>query len=291
MSHATLDLSALLRGRYGARSRAPGRRARESTGNAHPLIPLKSPLDIEAIGRAGRVIADLFEQLPERIAPGVSTDELDRFCDAFVRSHDRAVPSFKGLYGFPRSACISVNEEVVHGIPSPGRVLAEGDLVTVDVGVELDGWFGDAARTYPVGEVAESVRQLIETTREALNAGVAEARSGRRLGDVGHAIQTVAEAAGLSVVRDLVGHGIGRRPHEEPSVPNYGEPGRGLKLRPGMVLAIEPMLNLGVPEVETLDDEWTVVTADRLPSAHFEQTVAITADGPQVLTSLNGNRL
>lgn len=255
------------------------------------MIPLKSPLDIEAIGRAGHVIAALFEELPARIEPGVTTDELDRFCDAFVRSHDGAVPSFKGLYGFPRSACISVNEEVVHGIPNPGRVLAAGDLVTVDVGVELEGWFGDAARTYPVAHVPDSVRRLIETTRDALNAGVAAALTGSRLGDVGHAIQSVAEEAGLSVVRELVGHGIGRRPHEEPNVPNYGSPGRGLKLRPGMVLAIEPMLNLGSPDVETLEDAWTVVTADRLPSAHFEHTVAITAEGPRVLTSLNGNRL
>ncbi len=259
--------------------------------NRAPLIPLKSPLDIEAIGRAGRVIAALFEELPAQVEPGVTTDDLDRFCDAFVRSHDGAVPSFKGLYGFPRSACISVNEEVVHGIPCTTRMLSAGDLVTVDVGVELDGWFGDAARTYAVGDVPDAVRRLIETTREALNAGVAQARVDRCLGDVGHAIQSVAEAAGLSVVRELVGHGIGRRPHEDPNVPNYGSPGRGLKLRPGMVLAIEPMLNLGSPDVETLDDEWTVVTADRLPSAHFEQTVAITAEGPQVLTSLNGNLL
>jgi methionyl aminopeptidase len=255
------------------------------------VIPLKSPLDIEAIGRAGRIIAALFEELPGRIAPGVTTDDLDRFCDAFVRGHRGALPSFKGLYGFPRSACISVNEEVVHGIPSPGRVLAPGDLVTVDVGVELDGWFGDAARTYPVADVGEDGRRLLDTTRSALNAGVQRAQVGNRLGDVGHAIQSVAEAAGLSVVRELVGHGIGRRPHEEPNVPNYGQPGRGLKLREGMVLAIEPMLNLGKPDVETLEDDWTVVTTDRLHSAHFEQTVAITAEGPKVLTSLNGNLL
>ncbi|HSM36943.1 MAG TPA: type I methionyl aminopeptidase [Longimicrobiales bacterium] len=255
------------------------------------MIPLKTALDIDAIGRAGRIIAALFQELPERIAPGVTTDELDRFCDGFVRGHDGALPSFKGLYGFPRSACISVNEEVVHGIPSPGRALVAGDLVTVDVGVELDGWFGDAARTYPVAEVSDDGRRLLDATRAALNAGVEQAVIGNRLGDVGHAIQAVAEHAGLSVVRELVGHGIGRRPHEEPNVPNYGQPGRGLKLREGMVLAIEPMLNLGGPDVETLDDDWTVVTADRKPSAHFEQTVAITAEGPKVLTSLNGNRL
>jgi len=255
------------------------------------VIPLKSSLDIDAIGRAGRIIAALFEELPARIAAGVTTDDLDGFCDEFVRSHAGAVPSFKGLYGFPRSACISVNEEVVHGIPSPGRVLTAGDLVTVDVGVELDGWFGDAARTYPVEAVSGDVMRLIDTTRAALNAGVEQAVAGNRLGDVGNAIQTVAEAAGLSVVRELVGHGIGRRPHEEPNVPNYGDPGKGLRLRPGMVLAIEPMLNLGGPDVETLEDDWTVVTADRMPSAHFEQTVAITAEGPRVLTGLNGNRL
>lgn len=255
------------------------------------MIPLKSPTDIDAIGRAGRIIAALFDALPERIAAGVTTDALDGFCDDFVRSHEGAVPSFKGLYGFPRSACISVNEEVVHGIPSPGRTLQAGDLVTVDVGVELDGWFGDAARTYPVEDVSQEARLLLETTREALNEGIEQALAGNRLGDVGHAIQSVAESAGLSVVRELVGHGIGRKPHEEPNVPNYGRPGKGLKLRPGMVLAIEPMLNLGTPDVETLDDDWTVVTADRRPSAHFEQTVAITAEGPRVLTSLNGNRL
>ncbi|MEN8375256.1 MAG: type I methionyl aminopeptidase [Gemmatimonadota bacterium] len=255
------------------------------------MIPLKSQQEIEAIGRAGSVIAALFAELPARIAPGVTTDALDRFCDEFVRSHEGAVPSFKGLYGFPRSACISVNEEVVHGIPEPGRVLASGDLVTVDVGVELGGWFGDAARTYAVGDVDADVQRLMDTTRAALNAGIEQARAGNRLGDVGHAIQTVAESAGMSVVRELVGHGIGRRPHEEPNVPNFGRPGRGLKLRPGMVLAIEPMLNLGSPDVETLEDDWTVVTSDRLPSAHFEQTVAVTADGPRVLTSLNGNPL
>ena len=250
------------------------------------MITLKTRSDIEAIARAGRIIAALFEELPPRIEPGVSTEELDRFCDAFICSHEGATPAFKGLYGFPKSVCISVNEEVVHGIPAPARVLREGDIVTVDVGVKLGGWFGDSARTFAVEPIAERTRQLLDTTRTALEEGIAHARVGNRLGDVGHAIQQVAEREGFTVVRDLVGHGIGRAPHEEPNVPNWGRPGRGLKLKEGMVLAIEPMVNEGGPDIITLEDRWTVVTSDRRPSAHFEHTVAILEEGPRVLTAL-----
>lgn len=252
------------------------------------MITLKSREEVEAIARAGRIIAALFEQVEPMIQPGVSTEDIDRFCDGFIRSHEGAVPAFKGLYGFPKSVCVSTNEEVVHGIPSGARVLKEGDIVSVDVGVKLAGWFGDSARTFPVGEIAPRTRELLDVTKDALREGIAHATVGSRLGDVGHAIQTVAEQAGFTVVRDLVGHGIGRSPHEEPSVPNWGRPGRGLKLREGMVLAIEPMVNLGGPEILTLEDRWTVITNDRQPSAHFEHTVAILADGPRILTTLNG---
>lgn len=252
------------------------------------MISLKSPDEIEAMARACRIIAELHEQLPDHIRPGVTTGEVDRFADAFIRGHEGAVPAFKGLYGFPRSVCISVNQEVVHGIPTEGRKLVEGDIVSVDVGVELDGWFGDAARTFAVGRIDSQTQKLLDVTQAALNRGIEHARVGNRLGDVGYAIQSVAEEGGFAVVRDLVGHGIGRKPHESPNVPNWGRRGRGLKLKAGLVLAIEPMLNAGSPDIRTLDDDWTVVTADDRPSAHFEQTVAILDDGPRILTSLNG---
>lgn len=249
------------------------------------MIELKTADEIEAIARAGAIIARLFEQLPERVGPGVTTAQIDEFADGFIRAHQGAVPAFKGLYGFPRSVCISVNEEVVHGIPKADRALLEGDIVSVDVGVKLDGWYADAAVTLAVGEVDPETRRLLEVTEASLRVGIEEARSGRRLGDVGHAIQSVAEGAGFSVVRDLVGHGIGRQPHEEPQVPNFGRPGRGLALRPGLVIAIEPMLNQGTATVHTLEDKWTVVTADGRRSSHFEHTVAVTENGPRVLTS------
>jgi methionyl aminopeptidase len=188
------------------------------------------------------------------------------------------------LYGFPASLCISTNHEVVHGIPKRSRVLKEGDIVSVDAGVRLNGWFADAAVTYPVGDVDPDAARLLDVTRVSLQQGIASALVGNRLGDVGHAVQKTAEAAGFSVVRDLVGHGIGRGPHEEPQVPNYGQPGKGLKLQAGLVLAIEPMINEGGSTVRTLPDRWTVVTADRRRSAHFEHTVAVTEDGPRILT-------
>jgi methionyl aminopeptidase len=247
------------------------------------VIPLKTPTEIDAMARAGQVLAALFRELAPRVAPGVTTRELDSFAEDFIRSQDGAEPAFKGLYGFPASLCTSVNEEVVHGIPSERR-LDEGDIVSVDAGVKLDGWFADAARTFPVGQVDEETQRLLDVTWASLQAGIDKARAGNRLGDVGHAIQQVAEDAGFGVVRDLVGHGIGREPHEEPQVPNYGRPGRGVRLDVGLVLAIEPMINAGDIAVRTLADRWTVVAADGRRSAHFEQTVAITQDGPRVLT-------
>jgi methionyl aminopeptidase len=249
------------------------------------VISLKTPADIEAIARGGRILAALFREIEPRIVPGVTTLELDAFAEEFIRSYDGATPAFKGLYGFPASLCTSLNEEVVHGIPSARRKLRPGDIVSVDAGVKLGGWFADAARTFPVGDIPPRTQTLLEVTQRALHAGIAQTRAGNRLGDVGNAIQGVAEAAGLGIVRDLVGHGIGREPHEEPQVPNYGERGRGLRLQPGLVLAIEPMLNEGGPGVRTLPDRWTVVTADRSRSAHFEHTVAVTSDGPRILTS------
>lgn len=248
------------------------------------MIALRSTPEIDAIARAGAIIGRLHAELAERIRPGVTTRELDEFGDAFIRSHEGAIPAFKGLYGFPASLCISVNEEVVHGIPSERRALQEGDIVTVDAGVKLDGWYADAAYTYPVGKVDEETDRLLRVTRDALEAGIAAAKPGNHLGDIGHAVQQVAEAAGFSVVRDLVGHGIGREPHEEPQVPNYGKPGRGLALRPGLVIAIEPMINVGVAGVRTLPDRWTVVTADRKRSAHYEHTVAVVDGGARILT-------
>ncbi len=249
------------------------------------MIELKTAEEIEAIARAGAIIGRLFEELPARVTPGVSTAQIDEFADEFIRSHERAIPAFKGLYGFPRSVCISVNEEVVHGIPKPDRVLAEGVIVSIDVGVKLDGWYADAAVSLPVGRVDAETRRLLDVTEASLRMGIEEARSGRRLGDVGHAIQTAAEEAGFSVVRDLVGHGLGRQLHEEPQVPNFGRPGRGLALRPGLVIAIEPMVNQGTATVHTLQDKWTVVTADGLRSSHFEHTVAVTENGPRILTA------
>ncbi|HEX9109794.1 MAG TPA: type I methionyl aminopeptidase [Longimicrobiales bacterium] len=252
------------------------------------MITLKTSQEIEAIGRAGAILARLFEAMPAEIRPGVTTGELDQFAERFIRGFPGAKPAFKGLYGFPRSVCISVNDEVVHGIPSEKRVLKEGDLLSFDAGVRLEGWYADAAITYPVGQIDEEARRLLQVTRDAMLHGIAVALPGNRLGDIGHAVQQTAEDAGFSVVRDLVGHGIGRGPHEEPQVPNFGRPGRGNLLEAGMVICIEPMVNEGRAEVRTLSDRWTVVTVDRRRSAHFEHTLAIQADGPKILTALPG---
>jgi methionyl aminopeptidase len=248
------------------------------------MIPLRTDLEIDAIAEAGSVLAALFEVIAPRILPGVSTQALDRFAEDFIRSHKGAVPSFKGLYGFPASLCTSINEEVVHGIPSPRRVLAEGDTISVDAGVKLEGWCADRAVTYPVGTIEPPVRNLLDVTLNSLEAGIEQARPGNRVGDIGAAIQAIAEDAGMGVVRELVGHGVGRDPHEEPQVPNYGRKGTGLRLLAGLVIAIEPMVNQGTAAIRTLGDRWTVVTADGLRSGHFEHTVAVTARGPRILT-------
>lgn len=219
---------------------------------------------------------------------GVRTSEIDTALEKLIRSYG-ATPSFKGYHGYPASTCISINEQVVHGIPGE-RQLCEGDIVGLDVGAYLDGFHGDAARTYAVGKVSESASKLMKITQECLGRGIENARAGNSVGDISAAIQTHAESNGFNVVRQLVGHGIGRSLHEEPQVPNFGSPGRGPKLRPGMVLAIEPMINAGTHEVYTLEDEWTVVTKDHMNSAHYEHTVAITENGPVILTVRNGGR-
>jgi methionyl aminopeptidase len=249
------------------------------------MIALKSTQDVKGIAAAGKILAKLFRAIAPEVVPGMTTFDLDRFGEEFIRSHTGAEPAFKGLYGFPASLCISMNHEVVHGIPRKNRVLKEGDIISIDAGVRLNGWYADAAVTFPVGEIDEDATRLLEVTKAALQRGIASAQVGNRLGDVGSAVQKTAEAAGFTVVRDLVGHGIGRDPHEEPQVPNFGQPGRGLRLQPGLVIAIEPMVNEGAAAVRTLADRWTVVTADRRRSAHFEHTVAITEDGPKVLTA------
>lgn len=248
------------------------------------MIRLKTEAEIATIGRAGDIVAGVLALVSGKVAPGATTGELDRIAEAFIRDHEGALPAFKGLYGFPATLCTSLNDEVVHGIPTDARRLCSGDLLSVDVGVELEGMFADAAVTVAVGEPDDEARRLLRVTREALDAGVAAARPGARLGDVGAAIQERVEEAGFSVVRELVGHGVGHAPHEEPHVPNFGRRGRGAELTPGLVIAIEPMVNVGVRQIRQLDDGWTVVTADGSLSAHFEHTVAVTDDGPRVLT-------
>ncbi|MEZ4415159.1 MAG: type I methionyl aminopeptidase [Gemmatimonadota bacterium] len=248
------------------------------------MIQLKTAEEQDLIARGGAIIAQLFEAIAEAVVPGISTGDLDRLTDDFIRSHDGAVPAFYGLYGFPGSACISVNDEVVHGIPSPKRVLSEGDIVSVDVGVRLDGWCSDSAWTFPVGSVDEETQTLLRVTEASLGAAIDAALSGNHIGDLGAAVMDTVRGTGLSIVRDLVGHGIGRDVHEEPQVPNAGVAGQGPRLRPGMVLAIEPMLACGTDRIRTLSDGWTVVTADRRRSAHFEHTVAVTEQGPRILT-------
>jgi len=249
------------------------------------VITVKSAREVETMARAGRILADTLALVRERAAPGVSTWELDRVAEAFIRSHKGALPSFKGLYGFPATLCTSINAEVVHGIPSKKRVLREGDILSVDCGVHLGGLHADSAVTVPVGAITPEAQQLLEVTQRSLEAGIAAARANAQVGDIGAAVQAVAEAAGFSVVRELVGHGIGTQFHEEPQVPNFGSKGTGARLVPGMTIAIEPMVNVGGPDVRTLADRWTVVTKDGSLSAHFEHTVAITEDGARVLTA------
>lgn len=232
--------------------------------------------------RAGAILAAAMDDIESRIAPGVRTEELDEAAERFIRARG-AAPTFKGYRGFPGSICASPNAMIVHGIPGPYRLKA-GDIISVDMGVTLDGWVADAARTFAVGQIGAQARNLLSATEESLHAGVAACRAGNRMGDMSSAIQQVAEAAGLSVVRSLVGHGIGRNMHEDPQVPNYGKPGKGPLLEEGMVLAVEPMTTAGRAAVRVAGDGWAIFSQDGSPAAHFEFTVAITADGPQVLT-------
>jgi methionyl aminopeptidase len=249
------------------------------------MITLKSPREIETMARAGKIVAGTLAHVREIIRPGLSTEDLDAAAERFIRSHDGATPSFKGLYGFPKTLCTSIDLEIVHGIPSPKRVLAEGSIVSVDVGVQLEGLHADSATTLAVGEISHEAARLLEVTQECLAAGIGQAKVGNHVGDIGHAVQTVAEGAGYGVVRELVGHGIGTRFHEEPQVPNYGSPKRGPRLLEGMTIAIEPMITIGSPATRTLGDKWTVVTVDGSLSAHFEHTIAVTANGPRILTA------
>jgi methionyl aminopeptidase len=246
------------------------------------MIIRKSPQEIERMARAGEVVADVLALLGERARPGVTTEELDTLADEFIRSRG-GTPTFKGYRGYPASICTSPNDMVVHGIPGL-YALNEGDVLSVDVGVTLDGFVADSAYTFPIGEISPDAERLLEGCKAALAAGIEQCRPGNRLSDISHAIQVVTEEHGFSVVRSLVGHGVGRAMHEEPQIPNFGEPGRGPMLSPGMTFAIEPMINAGGPDVVIHDDEWSISTSDDSLSAHFEHTVAITEDAPRILT-------
>jgi methionyl aminopeptidase len=246
-------------------------------------VVLKSSQEIDKMRRAGRVVREVLELVRSQVKPGATTYDLEKAAEARVNELG-VKAAFKGYHGFPCMLCTSVNSEVVHGIPSPKRVLKEGDIVSVDFGVVVDGYYGDAAITVPVGKIDEKAERLLKTTEASLHAAIAAVRPGATLGDVGAAVQGVVEGGGFSVVRDFVGHGIGSQMHEDPQVPNFGQAGRGMKLKPGMVLAIEPMVNAGAPDVRVLDDGWTAVAKDGSMSAHFEHTVAVTASGAQILT-------
>jgi methionyl aminopeptidase len=243
---------------------------------------LKRPEEIEKMRVSGRILGECLAHLAAQVRPGITTLHLDREADTFIRDHG-CIPGFLGYHDFPNSLCVSVNDEVVHGIPGP-RVINDGDLVSLDCGLILDGWWADSGLSVACGQASPEVARLIEVTREALQRGIAAARPGNTIGDIGHAVQTYAEAEGYSLVREYVGHGIGRNMHEPPQVPNFGQPGQGNVLKPGYVLAIEPMVNAGGREVRVLDDQWTVVTVDGALSCYFEHTVAVTAAGPEVLT-------
>lgn len=251
-------------------------------------IELKSPDEIDTMSRAARIVAEVLEALRHQVKPGVTTEELDRFAEKFILERG-GQPAFKGYQVrdrvYQHTLCVSVNETVVHGIPS-SRVLKEGDIVGLDLGVIVEGYYGDAAITVPVGEISTEAHRLLKVTEAALHKGIAQAVVGNRISDISHAVQAHAEAAGFSVVIDFVGHGIGRKLHEEPQVPNYGEPGKGPRLKPGMTLAIEPMVNMGGPETTHLSDGWTAVTRDGSLSAHFEHTIVVTEAGPRILTTL-----
>ena len=246
-------------------------------------VELKNAGEIDRMRAAGRIVAEILDALETKVAPGVSTWDLDQLAERLI--HEKgARPAFKGYRGFPAVLCTSLNHEVVHGIPSRTRKLAEGDLMKLDFGVSVEGFYGDAARTVLVGKVSDEARRLSEATRDSLEAGILAIRPGNRVGDIGHAVQSHVEPLGFSVVRDFVGHGIGRKLHEAPQVPNYGRPGTLESLRPGMVLAVEPMVNAGTEAVDVLDDGWTAVTMDGRLSAHWEHTILVTDTGHEVLT-------
>jgi methionyl aminopeptidase len=246
------------------------------------MIQYKSPREIEKLRKAGRVVAEILDLISDNIRPGVTTRQLDRLAAGHFKKRN-ARPAFLGYQGYPAGICVSIDDEVVHGIPGDRR-LAEGEIVSVDAGAEVDGYFGDSARTFAVGAATSGARKLLSVTEEALNRGIKACIAGNRMGDLSSAIQSYVESEGFSVVRDLVGHGIGRKMHEEPQVPNFGEPGTGIELKEGLVVAIEPMINAGGYKVRVLPDGWTIVTGDGSLSAHFEHTVAITSNGPEILT-------
>jgi methionyl aminopeptidase len=247
------------------------------------MVTLKSDRELGLMRIACKAVAQVLHEMASMLAPGVSTGEVDAFAERRCKELG-VTPAFKGYHGYPACVCISINDEVIHGIPSNRRIIREGDIVSLDFGVSRDGWYGDAAVTVPIGKVSPAAKQLVDATAESLKRGIAECREGNHLYDIGFAIQNYVEALGYGVVREFVGHGIGRALHEEPQVPNFGTKGKGLLLKPGMVLAIEPMINAGTHRVRVLDDGWTAVTEDRALSAHFEHTVAITKDGPEILT-------
>ncbi|KYO63910.1 type I methionyl aminopeptidase [Thermovenabulum gondwanense] len=246
------------------------------------MIIIKSKREIDLMKKAGKVVAKVLEEIKKAIKPGIATVELDRIAEDIIKKYN-AIPAFKGYRGYPATICSSINEEVVHGIPGL-RFLKDGDIISIDVGAVVDGYCADAARTYPVGEISETAKKLIMVTENSFFEGIKYATPDYRLSDISHAIQSYVERHNFSVVRDYVGHGIGRKMHEEPQVPNFGPPGKGPRLREGMTLAIEPMVNVGGYEVETLIDGWTVVTKDRSLSAHYENTIAITDGEPEILT-------
>ena len=246
------------------------------------MIHLRSKREIDLIRRSCEIVMEALGLAERLIEPGIETRVIDREIEKLIVSKG-ARPAFKGYRGFPASCCISVEDEVVHGIPG-SRKLKEGEIVSIDIGVQFEGFYGDSAKTYAVGEISPEKKRLMDVTLEALRKGVKQARVGKRLSDISHTIQTIVEGANFSVVRDLVGHGVGRKLHEDPQIPNYGPPNTGPRLRPGMVLAVEPMVNMGDYKVITADDNWTVLTADGLPSAHFEYTIVVTENGPEILT-------
>ena len=249
------------------------------------MVILRLPDEIEKARASNRIVAEVLSKLRERVRPGVRTRDLDKFAEEIAEKKG-AKPAFKGYNGFPYALCVSVNEVVVHGMPSE-RILEEGDIVGLDFGVYYQGFFGDATVTLPVGKVTEKASRLMQITEQSLYAGIAQAKDGNRLGDISAAVQDMVEDAGYSIVRDFVGHGIGKNLHEDPQIPNFGEKGRGIELRSGMILAIEPMVNEGKYKVQVLPDGWTVITKDGSLSAHFEHSVAITDNGPEILSKLN----